>query len=87
MLQGPKGDMGLPGVQGPPGLKVWPDQTNEIYTLAFLSFCISFCVYVQGEKGEPGFVIAADGSIMSGLAGPLGPRGDKVVFVFCILTS
>lgn len=42
-------------------------------------------VYMQGEKGESGFVIAADGSTMSGLAGPMGPKGVKVIFVGCCL--
>lgn len=42
---------------------------------------VCWFVYVQGEKGEPGFVIAADGSMMSGLAGPVGPKGLKVTFV------
>lgn len=49
-------------------------------------------VYMQGEKGEPGFVIAADGSTMSGLAGPMGPKGVKVgtetiflIFFSCVL--
>lgn len=37
-------------------------------------------VYTQGEKGEPGFVVAADGSMMSGLAGPIGPKGVKVIY-------
>lgn len=36
---------------------------------------------VQGEKGEPGFVITADGSIVSG---PMGPKGVKVVTFECL---
>lgn len=35
---------------------------------------------MQGERGEPGFVIAADGAMMSGLPGPIGPKGVKVIF-------
>lgn len=44
------------------------------------------CVYTQGEKGEPGFVISADGSMMSGLPGPVGPKGFKVILHFLDLT-
>ena len=38
--------------------------------------------YMQGEKGEPGFTMVADGAMMSGLAGPIGPKGVKVLFLF-----
>lgn len=37
--------------------------------------------FVQGEKGEPGMVIGADGSALSTLAGPPGPKGVKVMIV------
>lgn len=50
-----------------------------------LFVCVCVCVYVQGEKGEPGIVITADGSTMSGLAGPMGPKGVKVGFVVTLL--
>lgn len=33
----------------------------------------------QGEKGEPGVTIAADGSLMTGMRGPRGPKGIKVL--------
>lgn len=33
------------------------------------------CVFTQGEKGEPGVIVAADGSILSP---PSGPKGIKV---------
>lgn len=36
---------------------------------------------MQGEKGEPGMVIGADGSALSTLAGPPGPKGVKVMIV------
>lgn len=38
------------------------------------------CCYFheQGEKGEPGVTIAADGSIISAPRGPQGPKGIKV---------
>lgn len=36
-------------------------------------------VSVQGEKGEPGMVVGADGPAPSFLAGPAGPRGVKVI--------
>ncbi|XP_049912273.1 collagen alpha-1(XVIII) chain-like isoform X2 [Epinephelus moara] len=32
---------------------------------------------LKGQKGEPGIVIAADGSMLSGMADPLGPKGAK----------
>lgn len=51
--------------------------------MVYLFVCV--CVYVQGEKGEPGIVITADGSTMSGLAGPMGPKGVKVGFVVTLL--
>lgn len=39
------------------------------------------CVLTQGEKGEPGIIVAADGSMMSSVTGPAGPRGVKVIIV------
>lgn len=52
-----------------------------MYTrVAFLRLHV-VCFCLQGEKGEPGFVIAADGSMMSGPAVPVGPKGVKVMFV------
>lgn len=45
-------------------------------------------VSIQGAKGEPGFLVAADGSVLSGLAGPLGPKGTKVLHLLsCSLFS
>ena len=41
---------------------------------------------MQGEKGEPGFIIAADGAMMSGISGPMGPKGVKVAFLVALLT-
>lgn len=35
-------------------------------------------LHEQGEKGEPGVTIAADGSIISAPRGPQGPKGFKV---------
>lgn len=73
---------------------VWnPDQMDET-NMTDTSFSVFESVFVfvfmQGERGEPGFVIAADGPMMSGLVGPVGPKGVKVVFVvaaFRITTS
>lgn len=45
---------------------------------------LSLFVHVQGERGEPGFMIAADGSMTSGLVGPIGPKGDKVILVVTV---
>lgn len=45
---------------------------------------VYLCVCMQGERGEPGFVIGADGSMTSGLAGPVGPKGVKVIFVVTV---
>lgn len=60
---------------------------NENYQeVAFFFFFKCTCVYTQGEKGEPGFVISADGSMMSGLPGPVGPKGFKVILHFLDLT-
>lgn len=42
---------------------------------------------VQGEKGEPGMVIGADGSALSTLAGPPGPKGVKVMIVALLSPS
>lgn len=69
-----------------------PDQMDETNMNDALSVFLNQFLFVllQGEKGEPGFVIAADGSMMSGLAGPVGPKGVKVVLVvaaLCIMTS
>lgn len=40
---------------------------------------VDMCVCTQGERGESGLAIAAQGSIASGLA---GPKGLKVIFIF-----
>lgn len=48
--------------------------------------CLLVCT-AQGEKGEPGFVIRADGSVVSGLAGPMGPKGVKVRFDLTVCTA
>lgn len=53
---------------------------KTISKLLFFKLTQCTCVYTQGEKGEPGFVISADGSMMSGLSGPVGPKGVKVIF-------
>lgn len=44
-------------------------------------------VYMQGEKGEPGLSLAADGVMMAGLTGPRGPPGVKVLLADHILPS
>ena len=38
-------------------------------------------VYWQGEKGEPASFLADDGTMMSSLVGPVGPKGLKVILV------
>lgn len=51
---------------------------------AYMHVCfLCFFVHMQGERGEPGFMIAADGSMASGLA---GPKGDKVIFVVTVFS-
>lgn len=40
---------------------------------------ITFYLLWQGEKGEPGVTIAADGSILSAPKGPRGLKGPKVL--------
>lgn len=57
-----------------------------LFFFLFFLFFKCTCVYTQGEKGEPGFVISADGSMMSGLPGPVGPKGFKVILHFLDLT-
>lgn len=39
---------------------------------------ITIPLHLQGEKGEPGVTIAADGSLLSAPKGPQGPKGIKV---------
>lgn len=46
----------------------------------------SLCGCLQGERGEPGFITAADGSMMSGLVGPGGPKGVKVISPVTVVT-
>lgn len=41
-------------------------------------YCNCSITPAQGEKGEPGVTIAADGSIISAPRGPQGPKGIKV---------
>lgn len=54
---------------------------------SYCNLTASVCLYVyrvighvclQGEKGEPGVMVAADRSMMSELTGPQGPKGIKV---------
>ena len=47
-------------------------------SIHIILLCVCLCMCLQGEKGEPGVMVAADGSMMSGLTGPQGPKGIKV---------
>lgn len=60
------------------------NRSRRVYKHVAFLFLHMVClfVYMQGEKGEPGFVVAADGSMMSGQAGPIGPKGVKVIHIF-----
>lgn len=49
-------------------LFIFPQSPYEMF--------VYLCLCMQGERGEPGFVVAADGAMLS--AGPVGPKGDKV---------
>lgn len=51
------------------------------------SLCLLGLFAAQGEKGEPGFVMGADGSMVSGLAAPVGPKGVKVIPVVTICAN
>lgn len=84
-IQGPKGDIGSPGIQGPPGLKVSVLELEKYIFYLHLDFLLWLTLwffYLQGEKGEPGIIKTSDGTLVSGLPGPAGPRGVKVLKPF-----
>ncbi|KAG7259293.1 hypothetical protein CRUP_028334 [Coryphaenoides rupestris] len=67
---------GPPGPPGPPGpiinlQELMAQRTTEG------AYNFSGMAELQGEKGEPGTVVMADGSVMSDLRGPIGPQGVK----------
>lgn len=53
-------------------------ETEFVQNYGYLCVCACLCVSMQGEKGEAGVVIMADGSLMSDLGGAIGPQGIKV---------
>lgn len=61
------------------GLQSTSSQPSVPHVILSLHACCIVFVSVQGEKGEPGMVIGADGSALSFLAGPAGPSGVKVI--------